>query len=91
MPRKRILGLPDFAKGSGAVVIAIMGVLWTIAAILYKQHWIFAALGVFITIRGTMRAIENAKEPKQKKVKVRHYVKEQFSAVGAQNKSKKRK
>ena len=67
MQKRRISWLPDFAKGKAAICIAIFGVCWTIAAIYFKEHWFMALIGVFIAVRGTLRAIENAKAPKQKK------------------------
>lgn len=52
-------GLPDFARGKNAIAFAIFGLLWTIMAIISKQHWFIVLIGVFIMGRGAMRAVGN--------------------------------
>lgn len=53
-------GLPDFARGKAAIAYAVFGALWTVVAIVSKQHWLIVLIGVFIMARGIMRAIGNA-------------------------------
>ena len=91
MQKRRISWLPDFAKGKAAIAIAIVGVCWTIMAIHFKEHWFMVLIGIFIAVKGTLRAIENAKAPKQKKVGAFKAMKEQREAYkqycrGAENK-----
>lgn len=80
MQKRRISWVPDFAKGKAAIAIAIFGVCWTIMAIYFKEHWFMVLIGVFIAVKGTLRAIENAKAPKQKKVGVFKALKEERRA-----------
>ena len=47
-------GLPDFARGKNAIGFIVFGALWTIMAIISKQHWLIVLIGVFIMCRGTV-------------------------------------
>lgn len=76
--RRNSFGLPDFARGYGAVFVALFGVCWIIAAIVYKTHWFMIVIGVLLTIRGTLRTIENMKGPKQKTPSVIKAVKKEY-------------
>lgn len=52
-------GLPDFARGKNAIGFIVFGALWTIMAIISKQHWLIVLIGIFIMCRGIMRTVGN--------------------------------
>jgi len=70
MQKRRVPSwLPDFGRGRASISVAVFGVLWTIAAIVYKQHWIVVVAGILVTIRGVFRSIENLQAEKEEKKK----------------------
>lgn len=68
MQKRRVPSwMPDFGRGRASIAIAVFGVLWAVAAIVYKQSWILVLAGVLIAIRGTFRSIENLRAEKEQK------------------------
>ena len=80
--KKMPFGIPDFGKGiGGAAFIIFFGLAFMAAAIYYKKNIIYIIIGILLFIRGIYRLIENSKEPKEKRVSVIKYVKEQMTGI----------